>query len=161
IAPGRYRGRDVTIQDVFEGVGQHAAHTISDADLEELENAACPGAGACGAQFTANTMATVMEFLGLSAMGTATVGATDPRKDTIGREVGALVMDALKRGLRPRDILTREAFENGIACAASTGGSTNVVLHLLALAREAGVPLTIDDFDAISERTPLIGDLRP
>jgi dihydroxy-acid dehydratase len=161
IAPGRYRGRDVTIQDVFEGVGQHAANTISDADLEELENAACPGAGACGAQYTANTMATVMEFLGLSALGTATIGATDPRKDAIGREVGRLVMDALERDARPRDLLTREAFENGIACAASTGGSTNVVLHLLALAREARVPLTIDDFDVISERTPLIGDLRP
>ncbi|MCC6420663.1 MAG: dihydroxy-acid dehydratase, partial [Gemmataceae bacterium] len=161
IAPGNFRGADVTIQDVFEGVGQHAAGKITDADLEELEIAACPGAGACGAQYTANTMATVMEFIGLSAMGTATVGATDPRKDAVGERVGALVMDVLRRGMRPLDLLTREAFENGIACAASTGGSTNVVLHLLALAREADVPLNIDDFDIVSERTPLIGDLRP
>jgi dihydroxy-acid dehydratase len=161
IAPGRYRGRDVTIQDVFEAVGQHAAGKITDADLEELENVACPGAGACGAQYTANTMATVMEFLGLSPMGSATVGATDARKAEVAFEAGKLVMDLLRRGVRPLDLLTREAFENGIVCAASTGGSTNVVLHLLALAREAGVPLTIDDFDEISARTPLIGDLRP
>ena len=161
IAPGRFRGNDVTIQDVFEGVGQHAAGKITDDDLEELENAACPGAGACGAQYTANTMATVMEFLGLAAMGSGGPGATDPRKDNIGFEAGKLVMDVLRRGQKPRDILTREAFENGIACAAATGGSTNVVLHLLALAREVDVPLTIDDFDTVSERTPLIGDLRP
>jgi dihydroxy-acid dehydratase len=161
IAPGRFRGHDVTIQDVFEGVGQHAAGKITDADLEELENVACPGAGACGAQYTANTMATVMEFLGLAPMGSGTVGATDPRKDNVGFRAGGLVMDVLNRGVRPRDILTRKAFENGIVCAASTGGSTNVVLHLLAIAREVGVALDIDDFDAISERTPLIGDLRP
>lgn len=161
IAPGRYRGRDVTIQDVFEGVGQQAAGTITEADLEEIVDAACPGAGACGAQYTANTMATVMEFLGLAPMGSGTVGATDPRKEKVAYRMGELVMDVLRRGVRPREILTREAFENGIMCAASTGGSTNVVLHLLALAREAGVPLTIDDFDTISERTPLIGDLRP
>ena len=161
IAPGQWEGRDVTIQDVFEGVGQHAAGTLSDERLAALEAAACPGAGACGAQYTANTMATVMEFMGLSPMGSATVGATDPRKGQVGERAGELVMDVLARGQRPRDILTRESFENGIICAASTGGSTNVVLHLLAIAREAGVPLTIDDFDAISERTPLIGDLRP
>jgi dihydroxy-acid dehydratase len=161
MAPGRWEDHDVTIQDVFEGVGQHAAGTLSDDRLTALEAAACPGAGACGAQYTANTMATVMEFMGLSPMGSATVGATDPRKADVGRRTGELVMDVLARGQRPRDILTRESFENGIICAASTGGSTNVVLHLLALAREAGVPLTIDDFDAISERTPLIGDLRP
>lgn len=161
IAPGRFRGRDVTIQDVFEGVGEHAAGSITDADLEELEAAACPGAGACGAQYTANTMATVMEFLGLSPMGTATVGATDARKEQVAFRTGELVMGCLARGQRPRDILTRDAFENGIACAAATGGSTNVVLHLLALAAEAGVRLSIDDFDEISERTPLIGDLRP
>ena len=161
IAPGNYRGRDVTIQDVFEGVGQHAAGRITDADLEELESVACPGAGACGAQYTANTMATVMEFMGLSPMGSATVGATDARKDAVAFHAGELVMDCLRRGQRPRDILTRESFENGIICAASTGGSTNVVLHLLALSRETGTPLTIDDFDAISERTPLIGDMRP
>ncbi|MSQ29179.1 MAG: dihydroxy-acid dehydratase [Dehalococcoidia bacterium] len=161
IAPGRYEGRDITIQDVFEGVGRHAAGTLSDAQLEALEDAACPGAGACGAQFTANTMATVFEFVGLSPMGSATVGATDPRKDEVARAAGAQVMRMLERGTRFRDLVTREALENGIVCAAATGGSTNVVLHLLAMAREAGVPLSIDDFDAISERTPLIGDLRP
>lgn len=161
IAPGRYRGKDITIQDVFEGVGQQAAGTISEAELEEIVDAACPGAGACGAQYTANTMATVMEFLGLSPMGSATVGATDPRKESVAYRTGELVMDVLRRGVQPRDILTRKAFENGIICAASTGGSTNVVLHLLAIAKEAGVELNIDDFDRISEATPLIGDMRP
>ena len=161
IAPGRYRDHDVTIQDVFEGVGQQAAGTISESELEEIVDAACPGAGACGAQYTANTMATVMEFIGLSPMGSATVGATDPRKESVAFRAGELAMDVLKRGVLPRDILTRKAFENGIICAASTGGSTNVVLHLLAIAREAGVDLDIDDFDEVSERTPLIGDLRP
>ena len=161
IDPGRLDGRDLTIQDVFEGVGQHAAGTISDEQLTAIEDAACPGAGACGAQYTANTMAMVLEFLGIAPMGSGSVGATDPRKDRVGFEAGQLVMDVLRRGLRPSDILTREAIENGIACAAATGGSTNVVLHLLALAREAGIPLEIDDFDEISERTPLIGDLRP
>lgn len=161
IAPGRYRGHDITIQDVFEGVGQQAAGTISESELEEIVDAACPGAGACGAQYTANTMATVMEFLGLSAMGSATVGATDPRKESVAFRTGELAMDVLNRGVLPRDILTRKAFENGIICAASTGGSTNVVLHLLAIAREAGVELDIDDFDEVSERTPLIGDMRP
>ena len=161
IAPGVWRGSDVTIQDVFEGVGRHAAGNMTDAELEEIENAACPGAGACGAQYTANTMATVMEFMGLAPMGSGTVGATDPRKDAVGFRTGQLVMDVLKRGVTPRDIVTRQAIENGIACAAATGGSTNVVLHLLAIAREAGIPLNIDDFDTISERTPLIGDLRP
>lgn len=161
IAPGQWEGHDVTIQDVFEGVGQHAAGNMSDERLEALEAAACPGAGACGAQYTANTMATVMEFMGLSPMASATVGATDPRKEDVGFQAGELVMAVLSRGQKPRDILTREAFENGIICAASTGGSTNVVLHLLAIAAEAGVPLDIDDFDRISEATPLIGDLRP
>ncbi len=161
IDPGRLDGRDLTIQDVFEGVGQHAAGTISEEQLTAIEDAACPGAGACGAQYTANTMAMVLEFLGIAPMGSGSVGATDPRKDRVGFEAGQLVMDVLRRGLKPSDILTREAIENGIACAAATGGSTNVVLHLLALAREAGIPLEIDDFDEISERTPLIGDLRP
>ena len=161
IDPGVLDGRDVTIQDVFEGVGQHAAGTITDEQLTAIEEAACPGAGACGAQYTANTMAMVLEFLGIAPMGSGSVGATDPRKNRVGFEAGQLVMDVLRRGLRPREILTREAIENGIACAAATGGSTNVVLHLLALAREAGVPLEIDDFDQISEQTPLIGDLRP
>ena len=161
IAPGVYEGRDVTIQDVFEGVGQHAAGTITEEQLTALEDAACPGAGACGAQYTANTMAMVLEFLGIAPMGSGSVGATDPRKQAVGFRAGELAMDVLERGLRPRDILTREALENGIACAAATGGSTNVVLHLLAIARELGVPLDIDDFDRISEQTPLIGDLRP
>ena len=161
IDPGVLDGRDVTIQDVFEGVGQHAAGTISDEQLTAIEEAACPGAGACGAQYTANTMAMVLEFLGIAPMGSGSVGATDPRKNRVGFEAGQLLMDVLRRGLRPSEILTRKAIENGIACAAATGGSTNVVLHLLALAREAGVPLEIDDFDRISEQTPLIGDLRP
>ncbi len=161
IDPGVLDGRDVTIQDVFEGVGQHSAGTISDEQLTAIEEAACPGAGACGAQYTANTMAMVLEFLGIAPMGSGSVGATDPRKNRVGFEAGQLLMDVLRRGLRPSEILTRKAIENGIACAAATGGSTNVVLHLLALAREAGVPLEIDDFDRISEQTPLIGDLRP
>ncbi len=161
IAPGHLHGKDITIQDVFEGVGAHAAGKITDAELEEIEDAACPGAGACGAQYTANTMATVMEFLGIAPMGSGGPGATDVRKDAVGFEAGRLVMDVLNRGLKPRELLTRSAFENGIRCAASTGGSTNVVLHLLALAREVGVPLNIDDFDIVSTDTPLIGDLRP
>ena len=161
IDPGRFEGRDVTIQDVFEAVGQHAAGTMSEERLHALEAVACPGAGACGAQYTANTMATVMEFMGLSPMRSATVGATDGRKDNVAFEAGQLVMDVLKRGVLPSDLLTREAIENGIICAASTGGSTNVVLHLLAIAAEAGVPLAIEDFDRISSATPLIGDLRP
>lgn len=161
IAPGVWEGRDVTIQDVFEGVGQHAAGNMSDERLAALEQAACPGAGACGAQYTANTMATVMEFMGLSPMRSATVGATDPRKDDVGRETGRVVMDMLARGETGRSLITRKSLENGIMCAASTGGSTNVVLHLLAIAAESGIELNIDDFDTISERTPLIGDLRP
>ena len=162
IAPGiHHDGRDLTIQDVFEAVGQHAAGSIDDGELAAIEDNACPGAGACGAQYTANTMATVLEFLGLAPFGSGTVGATDPRKPAVAREIGGLVMDVLERGVRPNDLLTKNAFENGIACAASTGGSTNVVLHLLALAREAGIELGIDDFDRVSERTPLIGDLRP
>jgi dihydroxy-acid dehydratase len=161
IAPGQFEGHDVTIQDVFEGVGQHAAGNMSDERLAALEAAACPGAGACGAQYTANTMATVLEFMGLSVMGTATVGATDPRKESVGERTGRTVMDLLNRGVLPRELITRKSLENGIICAASTGGSTNVVLHLLAIAREAGIELDIDDFDRISEQTPLIGDLRP
>ena len=161
IAPGRLDGRDLTIQDVFEGVGRHAAGQISEEELTRIEHAACPAAGACGAQYTANTMATVLEFVGLAVMGSGTVGATDPRKDEVGYRAGELVMDVLARGVLPRDLITREALENGIACAAATGGSTNVVLHLLALAAEAGIELHIDDFDRISAQTPLIGDLRP
>jgi dihydroxy-acid dehydratase len=161
IAPGRFQNKDITIQDVFEAVGAHAAGRLSDADLKQVEDNACPGAGACGGQYTANTMATVMEFLGLAPVGTGSVPATDQRKDEVAVRCGHLVMDLLRNNLRPRDILTRKAFENAIACVAATGGSTNAVLHLLALAREVGVPLTIDDFDTISERTPLIADLKP
>ncbi len=161
IAPGQWQGKDVTIQDVFEGVGQHAAGNLSDEGLASLEAAACPGAGACGAQYTANTMATALEFMGISPMGSATVGATDSRKDDVGYRAGELVMDVLARGVKPRDIITRKAIENAIICAASTGGSTNIVLHGLAIAAEAGVDLDIDDFNEISEATPLIGDMRP
>ncbi|HET8760975.1 MAG TPA: dihydroxy-acid dehydratase [Nitrospiria bacterium] len=161
IQPGHFHGKDVTIQDVFEGVGANAAGRMSDADLKLLEDSACPGAGACGGQFTANTMAAVMEFIGLSVMNTASVPATDPRKEKVGIRVGQTVMDMLQRDLRPSKILTRKAFENAIASVAATGGSTNAVLHLLAMAREAGIPLTIDDFDVVSTRTPLIADLKP
>ena len=161
IAPGSFQGEDVTIQDVFEGVGKHAAGNMTDEELAELEAAACPGAGACGAQYTANTMATVLEFLGISEMGTSTPGATDPRKNDIGVEIGERVMELLANGTLPRELLTKEAFENGIACATATGGSTNVVLHLLAIAAECGIDLDIDDFNRVSDNTPLIGDLRP
>src|SRR6059036_1647525 len=143
IQPGRFQGRDVTIQDLFEAVGANAAGRMSDRDLRELEDRTCPGGGACGGQFTANTMAMALEFLGLSPMGTASVAATDPAKDTVGFETGRLVMDVLRRGLHPRDVVTRAAFENAIAGVAASGGSTNAVLHLLALAREVGVPLAI------------------
>jgi dihydroxy-acid dehydratase len=161
IAPGRYRDRDLTIGDVFEAIGAHAAGRIDDAELKAIENAACPGAGACGGQFTANTMATAFEFLGLSLAGSASPGATDPRKEREGYRAGKAVMDLLRSGVTPRQIATRAAFENAIAAAAGTGGSTNSVLHLLAMAREAGVPLTLDDFERVSERTPIVADLRP
>src|SRR5438094_3723445 len=161
IAPGQFHGKDVTILDVFEAVGANAAGTMSDADLRELANHACPGAGACGGQYTANTMAMAMEFIGLSPMGTASVPATDPRKAEVGVACGRLIMDLLRRGVRPREILTRAAFENAIAGVAASGGSTNAVLHLLALALEAGVELSIDDFDEVSKRTPLLADLKP
>ena len=161
IAPGRFKGHDVTIQDVFEGVGANAAGKMSDEDLLDLEEHACPGAGACGGQYTANTMSMVLEFLGLSPMGSANPPALDGRKDEVCAQVGNLVMDSLQRGLTPDRILTREAFDNAIAAGAATGGSTNLVLHLLAIAREIGVPLDIDDFDPVSNRTPIIADLKP
>ena len=161
IAAGSYRGKDVTIQDVFEAIGANAAGKISDSDLQELEDVACPGAGACGGQYTANTMSTVMEMIGLSPMGFNSVPALDPKKDEIAQDCGKLVMDVLKRGVKAHDILTRHAFENAIASVAASGGSTNSVLHLLAIAREAGVPLVIDDFQKVSERTPLLCDLKP
>ncbi|MFN0122306.1 MAG: dihydroxy-acid dehydratase [Blastocatellia bacterium] len=161
IGHGPYQGRNLTLQDVFEAVGANAAGRITDQQLLEVENVACPGAGACGGQFTANTMAQVMEFIGLSVMGTASVSAVDPRKETVAFEAGKTIVDLLNRNVRPLDILTRAAFENAIAGVAATGGSTNAVLHLLAMAREAGVPLNIDDFDVISKRTPMIADLKP
>src|SRR5215813_6129086 len=161
IMPGRLGDRDLTIQDVYEAVGQHAAGKITDEELKAVEDFACPGAGACGGQYTANTMALAMEFCGLSAMGTAGVPAEDPRKGDVGFRCGELVMDVLRRGVRPRDIFTREAIDNAIAGVATTGGSTNAVLHFMAMAHEAGVPLAIDDFDTVSSRTPLLGDMRP
>ncbi len=161
VAPGKLDGRDLTIVDVFEAVGARNAGKIDDAELTRIEDVAVPGAGACGGQYTANTMATVMEFIGLSPVGSASPGATDPRKERKGYEAGHQIMEALRLGITPRKLLTREAFENAIAAAAGTGGSTNAVLHLLALAREAGVPLEIDDFDRISARTPIVADLRP
>jgi len=161
IAPGTFHGHDVTIQDVFEAVGAHARGRMTDAELADLENHACPGAGACGGQFTANTMATATEFLGISPMGSASVPATDPRKDEVGFQAGVQIMELVRRDLRPRAILTRHALENAIASVAASGGSTNAVLHLLAIAREAGVELSIDDFDRVSSRTPLIADLKP
>ena len=161
IAPGRFAGRDVTIQDVFEAVGAHAAGRMSDADLCEIEDKACPGAGACGGQFTANTMATACEFLGLAPMGSGDVPAVGSGKEAVAEKAGALVMDVLKRGLRPSRIVTRDSLENAIAAVAATGGSTNAVLHLMAIAREAGVTLTLEDFDRVSARVPLLADLKP
>ena len=161
ILPGHYRGADVTILEVFEAVGAHAAGKITDAELRELEEAASPGIGACGGQFTANTMAMAFEVLGLSPMGSAMVPAAYEDKNRVATEAGALIMDVIARGQRPRDIITREGLENAIAAVATSGGSTNGVLHLLALAREAGVELDIDDFDRISARTPTTCDLKP
>jgi dihydroxy-acid dehydratase len=161
IAPGRLGDRDLTIQDVFEAVGAYGSSRISAEQFKAIENTACPGAGACGGQFTANTMSTVMEFLGISPMGSNGIPATVAEKEEAAFNAGKLVMDALQRDLRPSQIITRKAVENAIAAVAATGGSTNAVLHLLAIAREAGVELTIDDFDSISSRTPLIADLKP
>ena len=161
IAPGHLGEKDLTIQDVFEAVGAFASKRIDAEQFSAVENAACPGAGACGGQFTANTMSTVMEFLGISPMGSNGIPATAAEKDEAAFNAGKLVMELLKADLRPSRIITRKAIENAIASVAATGGSTNAVLHLLAIAREAGVALTIDDFDRISERTPLIADLKP
>jgi dihydroxy-acid dehydratase len=161
IAPGRFRGRDVTIQDVFEAVGAAAAGTMSNADVHELEGVACPGAGACGGQFTANTMATVLEFLGISPAGLNDVPATDPAKPEAAYEAGRIVMRLVRDDVRPSQIITRDAIENAVAAIAATGGSTNGVLHLLAIARELDIPLELEDFDRIAERTPVVADIKP
>ncbi len=161
ILPGHWRGQDVTIQDVFEAVGTHAAGNMTDEELAELESVASPGVGACGGQFTANTMAMAFEVMGLSAMGSAMVPAVDGNKAEVAIEAGRLVMDVLARGQLPSDIITRASIENAIAAIATSGGSTNGVLHLLAIARESGIELEIDDFDVVSERTPLLCDLKP
>ncbi|HEY1373538.1 MAG TPA: dihydroxy-acid dehydratase [Candidatus Binatia bacterium] len=161
IAPGRLAGRDLTIQDVFEAVGAYAGGKIGAEEFKAIEDSACPGAGACGGQFTANTMSTVMEFLGISPLGSNGIPAVAEEKDDAAFKTGELVMDLLRKDIRPSRIITRQALENAIAAVAATGGSTNAVLHLLAIAREAGVPLTIDDFDHISSRTPLLADLKP
>jgi dihydroxy-acid dehydratase len=161
IKPGHFKGAEVTIQQVFEAVGEFASGKITEDELHELEEAASPGAGACGGQFTANTMAMAFEALGISPAGTAMVPAEDGRKLEVARQCGELVMEVLGRGQRPSDVITKPALENAIAAVATSGGSTNGVLHLLAVAREMGVPLALDEFEAISERTPLLCDLQP
>jgi|TARA_B100002003_G_scaffold250788_1_gene291544 dihydroxy-acid dehydratase len=161
IAPGQFDEHDVTIQDVFEAVGTHAAGKMTDTQLATLEANACPGAGACGGQFTANTMSTVCELIGISPMGYNAVPALDKHKEQVARDAGRLVMELARADRRPRQVMTREALENGIASVATTGGSTNAVLHLLAIAREAGVALSIEDFDRVSSQTPLLADLKP
>jgi dihydroxy-acid dehydratase len=161
IAPGRFHDKAITIQEVFEAVGAHAAGSMSDAEFCAIEDQACPGAGACGGQFTANTMAIVSEFLGIASLGSGSVPATDPRKADVARVAGERVMRLVQSGVRPRDIMTRTAVDNAIASVASTGGSTNAVLHLMAVAREAGLALELADFDRISARTPLYVDLKP
>jgi dihydroxy-acid dehydratase len=161
IMPGTYQGRDVTVQDVFEAVGAHSAGRMTDDELREVEHAACPGAGSCGGMFTANTMGVVSEAIGLALPGSASVPAIDPARTEVCRRTGEAALQMLERGITPRDILTREALENAMAAAVAVGGSTNAVLHLLAIAREAKVPLTLDDLDRVCERTPHIGDLKP
>ena len=161
IMPGRYRGRDVTVQDVFEAVGSHARGQMSTEDLDELADKACPGAGACGGQFTANTMASTLTVMGLSPAGFNDVPATSPEKEEVAFATGELVMDALANNRRPRDLITRESLENAVAMVATTAGSTNAVLHLLAIARESGIDLSLDDFDRISAQTPVLADLKP
>jgi dihydroxy-acid dehydratase len=161
IQPGRFRGRDVTVQNVFEAVGAAAAGKMSNADVHELENVACPGAGACGGQFTANTMAMVLEFLGISPAGLNDVPATDPAKKDAAYEAGKIAMRLVREDVRPSAVMTKDALENAVAAVAASGGSTNGVLHLLALAHELGIELTIDDFERIAERTPVVADIVP
>jgi dihydroxy-acid dehydratase len=161
IAPGNFRGRDVTVQDVYEAIGAYSAGKISAADLSEIEGVACPGPGACGGQFTANTMAMVGEILGICPMGMSDVPAMDPTKDSVTLTAGQVILQMIKQDLRPSKIITRASIENAVASVAVSGGSTNGVLHLLAIAREAGIPFTIDDIERISSHTPLICDLKP
>jgi len=161
IAFGEYKGRRLTIQEVFEAIGAFNAKKIDARELNEIESRACPGAGACGGQFTANTMSTAFEMLGVSPMGWNGVTATDPRKEEVAFDTGKLMMEILKKGLLPRQIITRKSLHNAIAGVMATGGSTNAVLHLLAIAKEAGVKLAIDEFDKISRKTPLLADMRP
>jgi dihydroxy-acid dehydratase len=161
IMPGLFRGRRVAVGEVFEAVGAVSAGQMDPSELDELERVACPGAGACGGQYTANTMSMVMEAIGLSPLGLNSIPAADPAKPGAARDTGALVMQTLAAGVRPRDVLTRPAFLNAVAAATASGGSTNAVLHLLAMARETGVELSLDDIDAVSKRTPLLGDLKP
>jgi dihydroxy-acid dehydratase len=161
IMPGRFNGKDVTIQDVYEAVGAHAAGTMTAEDLDRLERAACPGSGACGGQFTANTMAMAIEVLGMAPMGSGSVPAMDPKKDEVAFQTGRQLVDLLERDIRPSRIITEGSLENAIRMVAASGGSTNGVLHLLAIAREAGISLEIDDFDQISARTPIIADMKP
>ena len=161
IMPGEFHGKPVSIQDVFEAVGSHARGKMTTEELTELERRACPGAGACGGQFTANTMSIAFEFLGISPMGFNGIPALDPKKHQVAKECGGLLINLLKKNLRPRDIITRPALENAIAAIATTGGSTNGVLHLLSIAHELSVPLNIDDFDTINRKVPLLADLKP
>ncbi len=161
IAPGKFCGQNVTVQEVFEAVGAHASGRMSDAQLRDIEDHACPGVGACGGQFTANTMATACEFLGIAPMNLSSVPATNPDKGSASEYAGAMLMELVRNDIRPRQIITRDAIENAIASVAATGGSTNAVLHLLAIAHEAGIPFNIDDFDKVSQRTPIICDLKP
>lgn len=161
IAPGRWRGKDVTIQDVFEAVGRHATGEMSDEDLLDLEDKACPGAGACGGQFTANTMATAIDFMGISPCGLSGIPATEPGKKAAAQASGRIAVELVREDRRPSEILTRDSIENGVASIAATGGSTNGVLHMVAIAREMGIEFTIDDFHEIVERTPVIASLKP
>ncbi|MBM3740170.1 MAG: dihydroxy-acid dehydratase [Acidobacteria bacterium] len=161
ILPGNYKGKDITVQDVYEAIGAHSCGKITDQELCDIENAACPGAGACGGQFTANTMATIVEAIGLCPVGYASVPQPDRRRPHMSYEVGQIMMEAVRRDIKPRDICTRAAFNNAIAAVAASGGSTNAVLHLLAMAHEAGIDLAIDEFQTISSKTPLICDLKP
>ena len=161
ILPGNFQHRDVNIQDVFEAVGAHSKGNMSLQELGELEGCACPGEGSCAGMFTANTMASAIEALGMSLPGAASIPAVDERRRTTSRQAGEVALQILEQGICPRDILTREAFENAIAVVAAMGGSTNAVLHLLAIAKEAKVPLSIEDFDRISSKTPYIADMRP